>query len=136
MPRNSLGIHLSNLLRKDDQEDDIWEELKVESDFNGHLDDDTEDLDQSSVKDLKHLFLKHLKGKLKPNKKSGRKLVVSFDLHSVTKSSGRSATTSDDSEKDDTDNAWEEEDSLNCPSKGNMFALIQVVFVINLPQRK
>ena len=69
MPRNSLGIHLSNLLRKGDQEDDIWEELKIESDFNAHLDDDTEDLDQSSVKDLKHFQ--------KPNKERG-KIKITF----------------------------------------------------------
>ena len=73
----------------------------------------SDNLSESSRIGLKHLVLKHL-GKLNNNKKSGRKLVVTFDLHSVTKSSRRSSkvstTTSDEDEKSESYNADGEND--------------------------
>ena len=73
----------------------------------------SDNLSESSRIGLKHLVLKHL-GKLNNNKKSGRKLVVTFDLHSVTKSSRRSSkvstTSSDEDEKSESYNADEEND--------------------------
>ena len=110
--RNSLGIHLSNLLKKDSEDE---EELN-EQDFDTNNKDKSsysDNLSESSRIGLKHLVLKHL-GKLNNNKKSGRKLVVTFDLHSVTKSSRRSSkvstTTSDEDEKSERYNADEEND--------------------------
>ena len=112
--RNSLGIHLSNLLRKDSQEEeeDEWNEQKFSKD-NKDKSSYSHNLSESSTIGLKHLVLKHL-GKLNNNKKSGRKLVVTFDLHSVTKSNRRSSkvstTTSDEDENSERYSADEEND--------------------------
>ena len=72
----------------------------------------SDNLSESSRIGLKHLVLKHL-GKLNNNKKSGRKLVVTFDLHSVTKSDRRdskvSTTTSDEYSADEENDVNSEE---------------------------
>ena len=109
--RNSLGVHLSNLLKKGDQDDEEWGELNFDSDSNDNT-TDSGDVPESSAKGLKHLVLKHL-SKIGNNKKSGRKLLVTFDLHSLTRDNRRdskvSTATSGDSEKDISDNTDEEE---------------------------
>ena len=114
--RNSLGVHLSNILKKDTQEEeeDVSEQ-NVDTD-NKDKSNYSDKLSESSTTGLKHLVLKHL-GKLSNNKKSGRKLVVTFDLHSVTKSSRKSSTTtSDEGEKSETYSA-DEEDVLDAEGK-------------------
>ena len=66
---------------------------------------------KSSKIGLNQLMVKYLAGKLGKNKKSGSKLVVTFDLHSISKTKIRNpqngATTSDDAESDDSDSTDE-----------------------------
>ena len=63
--RNSLGIHLSNLLRKDSEEEDEWNEQNFCTD-NKDKSSNSHNLSESSTLGLKHLVLKHL-GKLNNN---------------------------------------------------------------------
>ena len=92
--RNSLGIHLNNLLRKDsDDDDDDGNELNSNGDYKKEA---------SHSIGLNQLMVKYLAGKLGKNKKSGSKLVVTFDLHSISKTKIKNTqngtTTSDDDE--------------------------------------
>ena len=103
--RNSLGIHLNNLLRKDsDDDDNDGNELNSNGDYMKEASHSNEKSKSSKI-GLNQLMVKYLAGKLGKNKKSGSKLVVTFDLHSTSKTKIRNtqngATTSDDAESDE-----------------------------------
>ena len=103
--RNSLGIHLNNLLRKDsDDDDDDGNELNSNGDYMKEASHSNEKSKSSKI-GLNQLMVKYLAGKLGRNKKSGSKLVVTFDLHSISKTKIRNTqnggTTSDDAESDE-----------------------------------
>ena len=103
--RNSLGIHLNNLLRKDSDVDDAdGNELNSNGDYMKEASHSNEKSKSSKI-GLNQLMVKYLAGKLGKNKKSGSKLVVTFDLHSISKTkignTQNGATTSDDAESDE-----------------------------------
>ena len=109
------------------KKDSVEEESDTESsDFSNEKDKSkySVNLSDSSKVGLKHLVLKHL-GKLNKNKKSGRKLVVTFDLDSVTtKDSKRrsSKTSSNTSDINSSNNSADEEDDTNSDrGKDNKF---------------
>ena len=127
--RNSLGVHLSNLLRKDSEEEESEQESsdssneKDKSKYSANLSD-------SSKVGLKHLVLKHL-GKLNKNKRSGRKLIVTFDLDSVTTQSSRrraSKTSSNTSDNNSLRYSADEEEDTNS-DKGMKEFLIQLILI-------
>ena len=124
--RNSLGIHLSNLLRKDSEEDESSEES---SDSNNEKDKSkySVNLSDSSKVGLKRLVLKYL-GKLNTNKKSGRKLLVTFDIDSVTTKNSRkcsSKISSNSSEDNFSSYSADEEDEKNS-EKGNIELILYI----------
>ena len=115
--RNSLGIHLNNLLRKDgdDDDDDDGNELNSNGDYRDEAIHSSKKSKSSKI-GLNQLMVKYLAGKLGKNKKSGSKLVVTFDLHSISKTKIRNtqngATTSDDAESDESYSTDDESPSI------------------------
>ena len=107
--RNSLGIHLNNLLRKDSDDECDGNESNSNGDYKKGASHSNE-LSNSSKIGLNQLMVKYL-SKWRKDKKSCRKLVVTFDLHSISKpkikNTQNGATTSDDAESDDSDSTDE-----------------------------
>ena len=126
--RNSLGIHLNNLLRKDsddddDDDDDDGNELNSNGDYRNESTHSNKKSKSSKI-GLNQLMVKYLAGKLGKNKKSGSKLVVTFDLHSISKTKIRNtqngATTSDDAESVESYSTDDESPSIESDGKLNI----------------
>ena len=108
---------MSNLLKKDSLEEE--ESIEESSDSSNEKDKSkySVNLSDSSKVGLKHLVLKHL-GKLKNNKKSGRKLVVTFDLDSVTtKTSRRCSTKTSSNTSDNNSSRYSADEEENASSE-------------------
>ena len=120
--RNSLGIHLNNLLRKDSDDDD-GNELNSNGDYRNESTHSNKKSKSSKI-GLNQLMVKYLAGKLGKNKKSGSKLVVTFDLHSISKTKIRNtqngATTSDDAESVESYSTDDESPSIESDGKLNI----------------
>ena len=120
--RNSLGIHLNNLLRKDSDDDD-GNELNSNGDYRNESTHSNKKSKSSKI-GLNQLMVKYLAGKLGKNKKSGSKLVVTFDLHSISKTKIRNtqngATTSDDAESVESYSTDDESPSIESDGKWNI----------------
>ena len=106
---------MSNLLKKDSAEEEESNEESSDSSNEKDKSKYSVNLSDSSKVGLKHLVLKHL-GKLNKNKKTGRKLVVTFDLDSVTTKSNRkcsSGTSSNTSDNNSSRYSADEEEGKN-----------------------
>ena len=108
---------MSNLLKKDSLEEEESSEESSDSSNEKDKSKYSVNLSDSSKVGLKHLVLKHL-GKLNNNKKSGRKLVVTFDLDSVTtKTSRRCSTKTSSNTSDNNSSRYSADEEENASSE-------------------